>query len=176
MSAKSQKKMRTPASDTDALVRHKETTNMKLKNVLNATKVVLFAAVMLAACLSASAAKAQSALNGKFTLTENAYWGHGVLPAGEYELSIATTGLPSMVVVRDATTGKEVAKLFPQVRELSIKGESELLIGTRGKRSVIYSLRVPALGMVFIWDPNLAREAEQEARNARVVPVIVAAK
>jgi len=148
---------------------------MKLRNVLNATKVVLCAALLLAT-LSASSAKAQSAFNGKFTLTENAYWGHEILPAGDYELSIATTGLPSIVVVRDATTGKEVAKLFPQIRELSIKGESELLIGTRGKQSVIYSLRVPALGMVFISDPDLARGAEKEARNARVVPVIVASK
>ena len=143
--------------------------------MLNATRVVLCAALLLAT-LSASSAKAQSAFNGKFTLTENAYWGHGVLPAGDYELSIATTGFPSIVVVRDATTGKEVAKLFPQIRELSIKGESELLIGTRGKQSVIYSLRLPALGMVFISDPDLARGAEKEARNARVVPVIVASK
>jgi hypothetical protein len=176
MSAKSQKKMRTRASDVDALVNYKETKTMKLRNVSNATKVVLFVAVLLATCLSASSAKAQSAFNGTFTLTENAYWGYGVLPAGDYELSIATTGLPSMVVVRDATTGKEVAKLFPQIRELSTKGGSELLIGIRGKQSVIYSLRVPALGMVFISDPDLARGAEKEARNARVVPVIVAAK
>ncbi len=149
---------------------------MKLRNVLNATKVGLFATVLLATCLSASSAKAQSAFNGKFTLAEKAYWGQGILPAGDYELSIASTGLPSMVVVRDATTGKEVAKLFPQVRELSPAGESQLLIGTRGKHAVIYSLRVPALGMVFISDPELARGAEQEAGKARVVPVIVAAK
>jgi hypothetical protein len=150
---------------------------MKLTNVLNTTKVVLFATVLLATCLSASSANAQSAFKGKFTLAEKAYWGQGVLPAGDYQLSIANTGLPSMVVIRDATSGKTVAKLFPQVRELSTTGESELLVGTRGKQRVIYSLRVHELGMVFISDPALARgESVGEALKTQVVPVIVATK
>jgi hypothetical protein len=150
---------------------------MKLMTGVNTTRVVLFATVLLATCLSATSANAQSAFNGKFTLAERAYWGQGVLPAGDYELSIASTGLPSVVVVRDATSGKTVAKLFTQVRELSTTGESELLVGTQGKRRVIYSLKVPELGMVFISDPALARgERVEEASKVKVVPVIVAAK
>jgi hypothetical protein len=150
---------------------------MKLSNGLSTIKVVFFASVLLATCLSASSANAQSAFNGKFTLTENTHWGHGVLPAGDYELSIASTGLPSMVVIRDATSGKKVATLFPQVRELSTTGENELLMGTQGKRRVIYSLRLPELGMVFISDPALARGGENEgAGKTQVVPVIVANK
>jgi hypothetical protein len=150
---------------------------MKLSNGLSTIKAVFFASVLLATCLSASSANAQSAFNGKFTLTEKAYWGEGYLPAGDYELSIASTGLPSMVVIRDATSGKKVAMLFPQVRELSTTGDNELLVGTQGKRRVIYSLRLPPLGMVFISDPALARGGKQEeAGKTQVVPVTVAAK
>jgi hypothetical protein len=150
---------------------------MKLRNALNTTKVVLFATVLFATCLSASSANAQSAFNGKFTLTEKTHWGHGVLPAGDYELSIASTGLPSMLIIRDATSGKTVARLFPQVRELSTTGKSELLIGTRGKQPVIYSLRLPKLGLVFISDPALARGGKVvEASKTQVVPVVVAEK
>jgi hypothetical protein len=150
---------------------------MKLRNVPKTTKVALLAIVLLATCLSASSANAQSALNGKFTLTEKAYWGAGVIPAGDYQLSITATGLPSTVVIRNATSGNTVAKLFLQVRESSTTGESELLIGTRGKQRVIYALRVPQLGMVFVSDPALARAGRQaEARKTQVVPVVVAAK
>jgi len=149
---------------------------MELNKVLNSTKVVFLAGVLLATCLFASSANAQSALNGKFTLTENAYWGRGVLPAGDYELSINSTALPAVVVVRDARNGKTVAMLFPQVRELSTTGESELLIGTRGKQRVIYSLRAPQLGMVFISDPALARGEKLDARETQTVPVIIARK
>jgi hypothetical protein len=150
---------------------------MKLKSALNTIKLVLFAGMLLATCLSPSSADAQSAFNGKFTLTEKVYWGADVLPAGNYELSIASTGLPAMVVIRNAASGNTVATLYPQVRELSTSGENELLVGTRGKQRVIYSLRVPKLGMVLISDPALARGREvEEARMTQVVPVIVAAK
>jgi hypothetical protein len=39
--------------------------------------VTLFATVLLATCLFASSANAQSAFEGKFTLAQQAYWGHG---------------------------------------------------------------------------------------------------
>jgi hypothetical protein len=150
---------------------------MKLINGLSTIKAVFVASVLLATCLSASSANAQSAFNGQFKLTEKAYWGEGYLPAGDYELSIASTGLPSMVVIRDAASGKKVAMLFTQVRELSTTGENELLVDTQGKRRVIYSLRLPKLGMVFISNPTLARGGKhEEARKTQVVPVIVAAK
>jgi hypothetical protein len=150
---------------------------MKLRNVPGTTKVALFAILLLATCLSASSANAQSALNGKFTLTEKAYWGAGVIPAGEYQLSITATGLPSTVVIRDATSGNTVAKLFPQVRESSTTGQSELLIGTRGKQRVVYALRLPQLGMVLISDPALVRGGKQgEAGKTQAIPVVVAAK
>jgi hypothetical protein len=155
---------------------HKETKTMKFSNVPKGTKAVLFATLLLATVLSANSANAQSAFNGKFTLAEKAYWGHGVIPAGDYELSIPSTALPSMVVVREAATGKIIATLFPQIRESSTAGESELLIGTRGKQRVIYSIRLPEIGMVFISDPYFQRREQQEVRDTQAVPVVVAAK
>jgi hypothetical protein len=150
---------------------------MKLSNVPERTSAVLFATLLLVTFLSVGSANAQSAFRGKFTLAEKAYWGQRVVPAGDYELSISTAGLPSIVVVREASTGKIVATLFPQVRELTDAGECKLLIGTRGKQRVIYSLEVSKLGMAFISDPGLARNSKlSEVRETQVVPVIVAAK
>jgi hypothetical protein len=159
-------------------VEHKEKTIMKLNTRLTAVKPVLFASVLLAVCLSAIPANAQSVFKGDFTLLQKTYWGDAVLPVGDYQLSVTTTGLPSMLIVRDAVSGKKVAMLAPQTREQSTTGESALLIGTRGGRQVIHSLRVAELGLVFISDPALAhgRGASTEAGKAQAVPVIVAKK
>jgi hypothetical protein len=115
---------------------------MKSNIKANSTKVTLFATVLLATCLFASSANAQSAFEGKFTLAQQAYWGHGGLPAGDYLLSVTTTGSPAMVIIRDAGNGKEVAMVAAQTREASTTGGSALFIGRRGKRRVIYSFRV----------------------------------
>jgi hypothetical protein len=151
---------------------------MKFRIKLNKTRVALFAGMLLATCLSTGLASAQSAFVGKFTLTQKTTWDRAVLPAGDYLISITSTGLPSMLVIRDASSGKKVAMVAPQTRERSTTGESALLIGNRGGRQVIHSLRVAELGMVFVSDPALARGRgnREEARTAQVVPVIVVKK
>jgi hypothetical protein len=150
---------------------------MKSNIKANSTKVTLFATVLLATCLFASSANAQSAFEGKFTLAQQAYWGHGGLPAGDYLLSVTTTGSPAMVIIRDAGNGKEVAMVAAQTREASTTGGSALFIGRRGKRRVIYSFRVAELGQVFIYDPALARgRGVEEASDTEKVPILQASK
>lgn len=138
---------------------------------------MLLAGVLLATCLSARSARAQSAFEGKFTLPFEAHWGQAMLPAGDYQLSITTTGNPTMVIIRDAKSGRHVASVAPPIRQ-DATGESALLIGTRGTQRVIHSLRVAELGVVFISDPALAhgRPVREEARETQVVPVLQAKK
>ncbi len=150
---------------------------MKSTIIRRTAKTTLFATVLLAICFSASSANAQSAFDGKFTLPYEAHWGQAVLPAGDYLLSITTTGYPAMVIIQDAKSGKRVASVAPPIRQ-DATGESALLIGTRGTQRVIHSLRVAELGVVFVSDPALAhgRAVREEARNVEAISVEVAKK
>jgi hypothetical protein len=149
---------------------------MKLNITRNATRLTLFAAALLATSLFAGTANAQSPFKGKFTLTHETRWGQAVLPAGHYTLTF-DNHISNLLVVRDATSLRPVALEPTNDRQDSGEGGSALLIGTRGSRPVVHSLRLAELGETFIYDPALAgRSAVEEARHAQAVPVIVAKK
>jgi hypothetical protein len=142
---------------------------------LHITREMLFATALLAVYLFAGTANAQVALQGRFSLPYQARWGQAMLPAGDYLLSIATTGSPAMVVVQNAKSHKQVATVAFQTRDTSTNGETALLVGTLGAQRVIHSFRVAELGVVFISDSALARrERISEAHRTQAVPVIVA--
>ncbi len=152
---------------------------MKLNMTRNANRVTLFATTLLATCLFTGVLNAQPGFRGKFTLQHETRWVGAVLPPGEYVLALAQgTGTGStMVVIRDAKSGNVVAYVPPGIADGGGKGESALLISNRGGQRVVHSLRVAALGEVFIYDPALARErAAEEARNEDAVPVTAARK
>src|ERR1022692_1926008 len=79
-------------------------TTMKIK-VLNKTKVVLFASLLLATCLFAGTVNAQS-FQGKFTLHHTARGGQAVIPAGEYRFTMDPGAEPALVVIYDANNGR----------------------------------------------------------------------
>jgi hypothetical protein len=58
------------------------------------------AIAMVAACVAASPASAQSAYAGTFTLTQDATWGAAKLPAGEYSFVLESMAIPARIVVR----------------------------------------------------------------------------
>jgi hypothetical protein len=150
---------------------------MKTKMQRTTFKTALTA--LLAACLLASSANAQlSALEGKFSLPHEAHWGTAVLPAGDYLLSIRTTGSPTILTIQDAKTGRWVAMVAPQFRRTTTARETALLISARGSQRVIHSFRVAELGVVFISEPALAREQSigEDAGETQIVPVIMAKK
>jgi hypothetical protein len=152
---------------------------MKSRIIGRTAKTMLFATVLLATCLSASSANAQSAFDGKFTLPYEAHWGKAVLPAGDYLLSISATENPPTVIIQDARSGRRVAMVVPSIREDTTGGGSTLLIGYRGAQRVIHSFRVAELGVVFVSDPGLAHGRavrEEEARKTQVVPILQAKK
>jgi len=141
--------------------------------------VTLLAATLLTTCLFTGSANAQlSPFKGKFTLPYETHWGQAVLPAGDYTLSLAATGVvPEMIAIRDAKNGRTVALVVPQIREDNTEGQSALLIGSRGTEHVVHSFRVAQLGLVFISDPELAhRDVREEARQTQAVPVSIAQK
>ena len=151
---------------------------MKRKTGIDIPKLVLFATAWMVGCLFAGTVEAQfPAFKGQFTLQHETRWGQAVLPAGDYRLSITTTGSPAMVAVYDTKTGKKVATEAFQTRDKSTSDQSALLLDTVGTQQVIHSLRVAELGVVFISDPALARgRSSEQARKTQVVPVVLAKK
>lgn len=151
---------------------------MKTRIVRNITRVTLFAAMVLAVCLFGSPANAQSDFQGKFTLPHETHWGQAALPAGDYMITFTHDNTPQpMLVIRDAKSRLIVGYESLNIRENGTKGESALLISTRGTEWVVYSLRIAELGESFVYErPPGHERAEQEARKTQVIPVIVAKK
>jgi len=139
---------------------------------------ILLVAVILAAGLVAGSARAQSPslFQGTFTLPYSAHWGKAVLPAGDYELSVAEQG-ESLIRVRNAKTGHLVA--FEAINDVNdnTSGVSELVISNRGGKRVVYALSIAELGETFVYNPRLARAAaEEEAQQTRTILVTFAKK
>ena len=150
---------------------------MKARIVRHITKATLYAAVLLAGCLFGSPANAQSDFQGNFTLQSETHWGRAVLPVGDYVLTFTHDNMPPMLVIRDAKSRLVVAYESVDIRERSTKGESALLISTRGKQRVVQSLQIAELGQMFVYDRAVRPgRTVEEARQTQVVPVLVAKK
>ena len=140
---------------------------------MKAKAIVLILAV-LAACAFAGTAIAQPDLNGKFTLPYPVRWGHVVLPAGTY--SITMDRFESMTVIRSANGETHFAPGHPAVGD-ALKGGAFLFItaNAAGEHRVRY-MNSPLLGKVLIYDPISRSEREQLARGdaPRAIRVTVA--
>jgi hypothetical protein len=75
---------------------------VKLKNTINNTKVILFAAVLLATCFLTGVANAQSPFQGKFTLLDETRWAGAVLPAGSYFITLDCGTGVCLAAIRNA--------------------------------------------------------------------------
>ena len=76
---------------------------------------------------------------------------------------------------RPSKSGKEVAYLAPRTKS-EAQGKSALLIAGKSNQRVVHSLRLAELGEVFIYEPALARGAEnvREAQIVQTLPIVVA--
>jgi hypothetical protein len=150
---------------------------MKLNLTKKASKVALFAAVLLASSLMAGRANAQAPFQGKFTLQHDTRWGKAVLAAGDYGIRFVTgDGFEHGVwVVTEAKSGKTVAEeTCWAVDDAPRNGINALLIERRGNQNIIYSFRVAELGATCVYDRALASQrAAEDAKNTETVRVLV---
>lgn len=147
---------------------------MKAKITRFAKATTFFATMLLATCLFAGSASAQTGFQAKFTLPFEAHWGHAVLPAGDYSLTPAYN-MPNTLIIRNAKTDRAVALVVPYFRDESRGGKSALLIVTRGTQHVVYALRIADFDQILVYVPALANAAAvEEAHRTQAVPVIVA--
>jgi len=144
---------------------------MSLKK--NFSTVQLLALGLLVSFLWASVANAAPRYRGRFTLPYEVRWGQAVLPAGEYLLRFEDLQTRVFLVIQDAKSGKEVAYLAPKTKS-EAQGKSALLIAEVGNQQVVHSLRLAELGEVFIYEPALARGAEdvREAHKVQTLPIV----
>jgi len=146
---------------------------MNLKK--NLSTVQLLALGLLVSFLWASVANAAPLYRGRFSLPYEVRWGHVVLPAGEYLLRFVDIQTRVFVVIQDTKNGKEVAYLAPRTKS-EAQGKSALLIADKSNQRVVHSLRLAELGEVFIYEPALARRAEdvREAHKVQTLPIVAA--
>ena len=147
---------------------------MKTRKTQRIAKAVSCGAVLMAACLFGSPAKAQAGFQGKFTIPYEVHWGRATLPAGDYLINYDGPEMPGFVI-RDAHTLRVVALERVEIRENCTGGNSALLISRRGTQRAVYSLRIAELGKAFVYEPALAHQrAVEDAHQTGAVPVIVA--
>jgi len=144
-----------------------------MKPTKNFSMPVLLGLGLIAVLLSAGVAYARPAFQGEFSLPYEVYWGKAVLSPGDYLLSVDFSTVPMIATIR-SKDGKRVAVVTSGLADNDAKGESALLIVTKGRQSTVHSLRMTEAGLVLIFEPKLAREeAIREARQNQSVPVIV---
>jgi hypothetical protein len=138
----------------------------------------LFLAALAMTLVFAGRAQAQGAdtvYRGTFTLTQQIHWGRSVLRPGHYTMTMASIGSPAIVKIQNEDTG-EGFRVVTAVREETTAGTSALFLQAKNGRASVYSLSLPQLGIVLIYEPTLAREPVLEARAGMTVPVLLAKK
>jgi len=142
-------------------------------------RITLSAAMVVAICLCASGAHAQSAFRANLTLPYKVQWGRAVLPAGSYIVTFNGDDVRPTLVIRDAKTFRTVALEGTSIEERSDGGTSALVIGMRGGKRIVGSFRIAEFDRLFVYEPAFAHESateEAEADKTRAVPLVVAEK
>ena len=135
-----------------------------------------FALVALALGSSAGLGRAQNAYEGQFTLPFEAHWGHAVLPAGDYTISMRSATAPYVLFVRGA--GKSVILLANGFDEKHVSDESKLTVVDTGGTETIASLEAGQLGLTFAYSvpkskmkPMVGSPSGTKPTTGAVIPV-----
>ena len=135
---------------------------------------IAFLGILVAGCFIAGRAQADPLFRGQFQLEHRIHWGSAVLEPGAYSLML-DSATPT-IVVRDAKSGRIVAREFSRRDGIAARGPSKLLIEARGNERAVYGLTIAGLGSVYQNGHPFAAAREQEARSTEGVRVEVAQK
>lgn len=147
---------------------------MKRNSRIRGSRVLAAALLMSLFFIATSQAQTDPVvLAGKFTLTDQVLWGKTVLQPGDYTITIGSTSMPTLALVRDGK-GRPVACFVSGIDGGRTSAGNALLIREQDGQLRVYSLALRSLGRVLVYDPALAREAVLEARAPQAVPVMLA--
>ena len=147
---------------------------MKIVTMRQASRIGLFAALVLVTLAFAASANAQS-YSAKFTLPYEVQWGKSVLPAGTYTISMDSSRNPALI---RSATGNTVGFTPLPVTNDSHHGDTALFVMVRGNRHVVRSLNLPERGVSLTYKPatSAVRELFTQADHTDAVPVTSARK
>jgi len=150
---------------------------MRIHRAFEVTNLFLVALVMTLLFVGRTRAQgaADSTYLGKFTLTKQIHWGKSVLHPGHYTMAIVSSSSPVIVKVTNEDT-RESFRVVTAVHEEKTTGSSALLFQSKNGQPTVYSLALPEIGMVLLYEPAARREPVLEARASRAIPVQLAKK
>jgi hypothetical protein len=150
-----------------------------MKTMEKRTAVKLLVAALVATCLFAGIARAQSPrFVGKVTLPFDVRWGDHVLPPGEYMLRIDTIASPVRAIVQAENGKRQWVSVSTTVLADNEKGTSALFLTKVGNQYRVRTMNVAELGKLLIYEPFTKREQQilNEKRETQAVPIIAAKK
>jgi hypothetical protein len=154
----------------------KRSETMKNERKMSATSVAVTALFMSVVLVGTAQSQGQPvAYKGKFTLAYQVSWCGNVLRAGDYTLTIKSTGSPMIAQVRTAD-GNFVTYVMNGSVSGHTHGANALLIMERGGQLFVHSLELADLGVVLIYEPSREQESVKEAVGEHAVPIMTAKK
>lgn len=128
-----------------------------------------FLGAFLALCfLATSAHAANPRFQGTFNLTHEVRWGKYVMAPGQYSLALDES--THTLIVRDASSGKVVARNLVASSYFGNYDASELIVTVRGEQRAVSAVRLAGIGLVYeTAHPFPRRERAVEASNTEAV-------
>ena len=136
-------------------------------------KILLALDIILIAAGIAQAQTDLPVFTGKFTLTTQVKWSTVVLQPGDYTVTIENDSRPTYALIMNSE-GRSVGRLMCQIVDGPTSARNELFIRGKDGQFNVYSLNIPSLGKMLVYDSALAREAVLDARAPQTVPVMLA--
>jgi hypothetical protein len=121
---------------------------------------------LLALGTSASIGNAATAYQGKFTLPVEAQWENTKLPAGDYTITVPSSGAPYTVYLQ----GPKASAIIQAVtaEDGAASARSQLNLQDIAGVPTIEALEVPGLGLTFIYRTRAQKQPVHETRQKGV--------
>jgi hypothetical protein len=118
---------------------------------------------LLALATSASIDNATTAYQGKFTLPVEVQWGNTKLPAGDYTITVSSSGAPYRVYLQ----GPKASAIIQAVtaEDAAASGHSQLDLSDIAGVQTIEAVELPDLGLTFIYRARTQRQSVHETRQ-----------
>jgi hypothetical protein len=137
------------------------------------TRIFAVAAIALvAACVAAIPASAQSAYVGKFTLAQEATWGGANLPAGDYTFKLESLAMPARIVV----TGPNGSQFVSTIATDRVNcDQSNLKIERRSAGRYVKEINLAELKLQLHYQgPKLPKSEQLAMGPASIETVLIA--
>jgi len=132
----------------------------------NSKFLVKLGLALLALATSASIGNATTAYQGKFTLPVEVQWGNTKLPAGDYTITVSSSGAPYRVYLQ----GPKASAIIQAVtaEDVAASGRSQLDLRDIAGVQTIEAVELPDLGLTFIYRAPARKQPVHETRQKDV--------